>query len=228
MSNRPMKKGDRKQLQKRIDEKMARRKKTMIDPLPPYIYIVAEGTVTEVRYLEGFADMINRRFRAYSSRRRVVIRGFGRSCLRLLEEAVATVGTACPNAEEIWLVYDKDDFPADDFDNTQFSAQSYNDHRRIRVAWSNECVELWFLLHFQDLIVNIGREGYLGLLERHCDYGKTDADIFKKMLGGIRDAVSRAERLYARYEPDTPPSAMCPAARMHELVRILMKYADLT
>lgn len=80
MSNRPMKKGDRKQLQKRIDEKMARRKKTMIDPLPPYIYIAAEGTVTEVRYLEGFADMINRRFRSYSSRRRVVIRGFGRGC----------------------------------------------------------------------------------------------------------------------------------------------------
>ena len=41
------------------------------------------------------------------------------------------------------LVYDKDDFPYDDFDNTQFSAEGRSD-REIKAAWSNESIELWF------------------------------------------------------------------------------------
>lgn len=50
--------------------------------------------------------------------------------------------------EDVWLMYDKDDFPLDDFDNTQYSALSRKDIRKYKVAWSNECIELWFVLHF--------------------------------------------------------------------------------
>ncbi|WP_304969408.1 RloB family protein, partial [Romboutsia ilealis] len=46
-------------------------------------------------------------------------------------------------------MYDKDDFPLDNFDNTQYSAEKRKEIRKYRVAWSNECIELWFVLHFQ-------------------------------------------------------------------------------
>ena len=32
-----------------------------------------------------------------------------------------------PQAEIVWLMYDKDDFPLNDFDNTQYSALSRKD-----------------------------------------------------------------------------------------------------
>lgn len=61
-----------------------------------------------------------------------------------------------PQARVVWLMYDKDDFPLDNFDNTQHSAEGKIDSRQYKVAWSNESLELWFVLHFQDLTANVG------------------------------------------------------------------------
>ena len=79
----------------------------------------------------------------------------------------------------------------------------------FRVAWSNESIELWFLLHFQDYVSNNGRRQYIEKLETLMDYSKT-----------------RAEKLYAEAleRGITSPSAMVPATRMHELVEELEKY----
>ena len=53
--------------------------------------------------------------------------------------------------KKFWLVYDKDDFPLDNFDNTQFEAEAKKDVE-MAVAWSNESIELWFLLHLFEKI----------------------------------------------------------------------------
>ena len=49
MSNKPEKKGDVRQRLRKADAKMKKRKKAVIGTLPPFMYIVTEGTVTEVR-----------------------------------------------------------------------------------------------------------------------------------------------------------------------------------
>ena len=54
MSNKPEKKGDVRQRLRKADAKMKKRKKAVIGTLPPFMYIVTEGTVTEVTYIEGF------------------------------------------------------------------------------------------------------------------------------------------------------------------------------
>ena len=41
------------------------------------------------------------------------------------------------------------------------------------MAWSNECIELWFVLHFQELAVNNGREQYQRILKQKYGYEKT-------------------------------------------------------
>lgn len=64
-------------------------------------------------------------------------------------------------------MYDKDDFPLDNFDNTQYSAEGRNVERVYKVARSNECIELWFILHFQDLNSNVGRERYNEILNNY-------------------------------------------------------------
>ena len=220
MSNKPMKAGDRKQQQEKLRKKMEKKSKESHMILPPFTYIATEGTITEVNYLEGFVKEINKKYGKFSRHRRVVLEGYGRSCLSLLEDADRQIKRFYPNTQVVWLVYDKDDFPRDDFDNTQHSAESRKD-RCFKVAWSNESVELWFLLHFQDLRINIGRVKYIEKLKDCCDYSKNSPDLFKMLADKTSAAVDRSRKLMESYDPALPPSAKCPGTLMQNLIEEL-------
>lgn len=128
-----------------------------------------------------------------------------------------------PQAAVVWLVYDKDDFPLDYFDNTEYSALERQDIRQYKTAWSNECIELWFLLHFQELSVNIGRDEYLHLLKKHCGYTKNMENIYELLKDKTGEAIFRAKRQYESYG-DVAPSKRCPATKVYQLVEELRKY----
>ena len=224
MSNKPMKAGDRKQ-QEKLRMKMERKKKKEISLLPPFMYIATEGTITETTYLDSIVESINKKYGMFSRHDRVVLEGYGQSCLKLLDEAESKVSKKYQNTDVVWLVYDKDDFPKDDFDNTQFSAEKKKD-RKYKVAWSNECIELWFLLHFQDVQVNIGRTEYLKRLEKYCSYSKTDEDLYSKFKDKTDIAIKRAQKLYDSFPVGFVPSSMCPATRFHELIIELRSYLE--
>lgn len=224
MSNKPMKAGDRKQ-QEKLRMKMERKKKKEISLLPPFMYIATVGTITETTYLDSIVESINKKYGMFSRHDRVVLEGYGQSCLKLLDEAESKVSKKYQNTDVVWLVYDKDDFPKDDFDNTQFSAEKKKD-RKYKVAWSNECIELWFLLHFQDVQVNIGRAEYLKRLEKYCSYSKTDEDLYSKFKDKTDIAIKRAQKLYDSFPVGSAPSLMCPATRFHELIIELRSYLE--
>ena len=51
---------------------------------------------------------------------------------------------------QIWCVYDKDDFPTHDFNEVALHAEQLNQQNpdiQYHAAWSNECIEIWFILH---------------------------------------------------------------------------------
>lgn len=150
MSNRPLKVSDQKKL-----NKIAAKKKKQIEflyQLPPYMFIISEGTKTEPNYIKGIVDKINQKYNKYTSGTpRILVHGTGRNTIGLLEYARKAVEEQLPEAESVWLMYDKDDFPADNFDNTCYSAEQKIDKREYHAIWSNECIELWFLLHFQEM-----------------------------------------------------------------------------
>ena len=59
------------------------------------------------------------------------------------------------------IVYDTDDFPADHIDSVlQFCDADSNDETTFHAVWSNQCIELWFLLHFSYMQSDIHREEY--------------------------------------------------------------------
>ena len=179
MSLKPKKHSENKKEQSRLQEKMKKRQKQMEIPLlPPYTYIISEGTKTEPYYIGTIAERVNEKYREYSTGKRIIVEGTGRNTKSLLEYARNTVDKNFPQAEEVWLMYDKDDFPEDNFDNTQHSAEDRMDKRKYRVAWSNECIELWFLLHFQEVTSNIGRDKYIERLKLYTDYEKNKKDIY--------------------------------------------------
>ena len=209
--------------QKIINEKMQRRKKELLDDLPLFTYIICEGVKTEPNYISGFANAINIKYRDMSSGQRVIVKGTGRNTKSLLRYARKQVNDEFPQAAVVWLMYYKDDFPYDDFDNTQFSAETRKDSRQYKVAWSNLCIELWFVLHFQELVANIGRDQYRQILKQYFNYEKNQADIYDVLKDNLADAIKRAKRLYASYG-ELPPSQRCPATRVFEMVEALQQY----
>lgn len=48
--------------------------------------------------------------------------------------------------DQIWVVFDKDDFPSDDFNQAVFMAERLG----FGVAYSNQAFEYWLILHFED------------------------------------------------------------------------------
>lgn len=223
MSLKPLKVGDQKKNQERINAKMHKKEKEILDDLPPYMYIVSEGTKTEPNYIKGFANAINSKYYEFSSGPRIFVRGTGRNTKGLLRFARTQVEKEFPQAEVVWLMYDKDDFPLDNFDNTQYSAEKRKESRQYRVAWSNECIELWFVLHFQELVVNNGREQYQQILKQKCGYEKTLENLYDLLKDKTDVAIQRAKRQYESYN-DEAPSKRCPATRVYELVDELRKY----
>lgn len=223
MSLKPKKFSEMKRNQEELNFKMQKKQKTLLDELPPYMYIVSEGTKTEPNYIKGMAKAINAKYFDLSSEKRIEVHGTGRNTKSLLEYARKRVDKKFPRAEVVWLMYDKDDFPFDDFDNTQYSALDRKDSRKYNVAWSNECIELWFLLHYQDLVVNVGRKKYQELLEEYCNYEKNMENIYEILKDRTDVAIARAKRQYEEYG-DLAPSKMCPATRVYLLVEELRKY----
>ena len=124
-------------------------------------------------------------------------------------------------------MYDKDDFPLDNFDNTQFEAEGRT-KPEMAVAWSNESIELWFLLHFQDYLSDNGREQYIEKLNEYFDYSKTRDDLYDVIMekGSLENAKRRARKMYQEFldAGESSMSAMVPATRMFELVEELEGY----
>lgn len=75
--------------------------------------IVCEGTETEPRYFEGMKQALGS---ANGRKLSVIVRGSGKHTLGLLEYAEDCCRRAPETFDHVWLVYDKDCFPAEEFD----------------------------------------------------------------------------------------------------------------
>lgn len=102
----------------------------------PLILIVCEGKNTEKSYFD--------QFRLTSAQ--LVTLGQGYNTISLVNETIRLSKLPCTNYEQIWCVFDKDDFLANDFN----SAISIAEGKGFKVAYSNQAFEYWLLLHFED------------------------------------------------------------------------------
>jgi len=228
MSKKPLKRGD----QKVLEEKMARKHRSTasISPLPPRSIIFCEGTKTEPNYLREIVVLINKKYRDYARRNRIELKdnidvvGTGRSTRSLLEYAVSNVTTDTVDA---WLVYDHDDFPAEQFNETPEMADAVSNKSRVnyKVAWSNECFELWLLLHFIKLEANISRKEYVKKLKTYIpDYQKSTSDIYSRLKDKVDVAITNAKEIEKSYDKGTTPSKMAPCTIVYKLVEELLSY----
>lgn len=100
----------------------------------PTILIVCEGENTEPSYFK--------QFRLSSATIRPV--GEGYNTISLVNRAIQIANQG--SYEQVWCVFDKDDFPDVDFNNAISIAEANN----FGVAYSNQAFEYWIILHFDD------------------------------------------------------------------------------
>jgi hypothetical protein len=176
------------------------------------ILIVCEGEKTEPNYFRAFGVTNH-------------IYGDGLETIRVVE-AAEEINEAKGPFDQIWCVFDRDSFPAHNFDNAIHKVQ-----RRagdgFHVAYTNEAFELWYLLHFEYQDAALNRSSYKERLSRHLsrEYRKRDPDVYLllQQLGNESVATRHAQRLRDHHGSATPCSTHNPETTVDLLVIELRK-----
>ncbi len=222
MSLKPPKKSD---LEK---DWMKRRLDREIQIQPEYHLIVTEGTKTEPQYFRAIKDTINQK---YHGRIQLDIYGEGDNTVGLFEKAKRrAVGNPAVTYKHVWVVYDTDDFPSDRINKTAEMCQaSSGDDTIYHAVWSNQCIELWYLLHFSYFHSDVSRSGYWPKLSEWVgsigagSYEKNRADMFDILRPYMDVAIANARKL-ERQNVGKPPANAAPGTKVYELIEKLLPY----
>lgn len=208
---------------------MQTRRDRQIQILPEYHLIVSEGEKTEPNYFEGLRKEINR---IGKGRIKIRIEGEGDNTLYLLERAQAYVLRDKNPIRHVWLVYDLDSFPSDNFDNTYHKCIALSQPPSLvsyHALWSNQCIELWFLLHFAYHQEDIHRAGYKPILDKYLNklhsgkYRKNRDDIYDILRPLRITAMNNAKRLKTLHNVPIP-SKNAPGTSVYEIFDFFAAY----
>jgi hypothetical protein len=171
--------------------------------------IVCEGEKTEPNY-----------FRSFRVPKNVIdVHGVGETPSRLVQSAIELKNQ--DEYDQIWCVFDRDDWSIADFNNAIKSAKKEG----FGVAYSNEAFELWYLLHFEFLSTGIPRSDYILKLTSLLGhkYKKNSETIYDELLEKQSTAIKNAENLVKEYIPHVP-SRDNPSTAVHLLIKELNKF----
>jgi len=175
------------------------------------ILIVCEGEQTEPNYFKSFL----------TTGVKIKIIGKGKNTLTLVEDAVSEWKSCAEEGiffEKLWCVFDKDDFPPEHYNhafktvkteekklNEQYSKKT-DRNISIKIAYSNQAFELWYLLHYDYHTSGIHRRRYGSMLTTRLKkkYKKNDLNIYDDLLilsektknrQGQKFAIKNAQKL---------------------------------
>ncbi|HBC42890.1 MAG TPA: abortive phage infection protein [Pseudanabaena sp.] len=174
--------------------------------------IVCEGEKTEPKYFEGFPvpkDVVD-------------IRGLGQNPSKLVKSTKKIIEQQEEGYyDQVWCVFDRDDWTTEDFNNAIANSKI----QEIKVAYSNEAFELWYVLHFEFLNSGIPRSDYIKKLDNLLGhkYKKNSEDIYDELIDKQSIAMKNAKNLLKQYNPQTPVKDN-PSTTVHLLVQELNKF----
>ena len=194
---------------------------------PEYHLIVTEGTDTEPAYFGAIKEIINKR---YPEKIHLDVSGEGDNTISLFGRAKLLAGNNSNIYKHVWIVYDTDDFPSDHIDRVlQLCVENSTEETTFHAIWSNQCIELWFLLHFSFMQSDIHRTEYWPKLTEHLkqigvgEYMKNRKDMYQILYPYMDYAIGNAKRLNALNEGKLPSKA-APGTKVYELIEILKPY----
>ena len=221
MSLKPLKKSD-------LDKSWMKARRDKPKKIQPeYHLIITEGTETEPTYFEAMKEIINS---TYSDRIQLGVHGAEDNTLSLFKKAKNMAASSANGYKHVWVVYDTDDFPADHINKTsELCLTESTDETTYHAIWSNQCIELWFLLHFSFMQADLHRTAYWPKLTEilidlgYGEYGKNRNDMYQILLPYMDAAIANAKKL-DRINEGKLPSASAPGTKIYELIEKLKPY----
>lgn len=199
---------------------------------PPRFLIVSEGTKTEPNYFKGLKNQLNIKNNDRLVYKNVLpiieVEGKGYNTLSLVDAVLEIVKKSAIEYEKVFCVFDRDSFPKDDFNNAILKCYK----RNIVPLYSNECFELWILLHFNTIDAALGRKDIYKKLDDIFKINRIDSNGYLKSnenlyeildkFGDQDKAILQARKLdciksqdYANHNPVT---------KVYELIEELNEY----
>jgi hypothetical protein len=184
--------------------------------------IVCEGTKTEPTYFEAIQKLLPPNVAT------IEIYGEGANTLSLVDlarEKRESRKDGDYSFDQVWVVFDRDSFPPDNFDNAIKSTNAEG----MRCAWSNEAFELWYILHFEYRNSAMARQEYQKKLQEFLGepYKKNAVDMYEKLakFGDQKRAIGWARKLFEDFDGRRiPPSRSNPCTTVYLLVEELNKF----
>ncbi|MBI2283278.1 MAG: RloB domain-containing protein [Bacteroidetes bacterium] len=192
----------------------------------PTILIVCEGKNTEPSYFG--------QFKLTSATIKAI--GNGYNTITLVNQAIDINQKG--SYDQVWCVFDKDQFPANDFNNAIAIAAANN----FGVAYSNQAFEYWLILHFVDHQGGgMNRDEYNKKINEYInplgvnydgEGSKTITEDFFELLIGFDEknnrprnelAIIRAKRNY-NLLPHASPATEESSTTVFRLVEEIMKF----
>lgn len=218
---------------KRREERKQRKSEYKTPKANSYL-IVTEGKRTEPFYFKGIQKLIEEKLGGTVDVVEIPsidIYGEGCSTGKLIEVTEELVRSANVFYQNIWVVFDKDDFL--DFDE----AIKLGKEKGYKIAWSNQSFEYWLYLHFAYSDSALHRHDWNEKLDKKFveynlgegKYKKNYEDIYGMLdsFGGVEAAIKNAKRRMADYDEDNvEPSKYDPGTKVYKLVEELRSYLN--
>ena len=188
-----------------------------------YYLIVCEGERTEPLYFNYFQRKLPKGFLDT-----IEITGEGDNTVNIVRKALSLKekrekDILLPNYNEVWAIYDKDDFPDERYHEAISLCEEFN----INSGHSNQSFELWYVLHFQFLQSALHRSDYIKILTKILGfkYEKNDSKIVDiiNTKGNVKQAIKWAIEL-DKLHVDSSASNSCPSTKVYKLVESLLEY----
>lgn len=200
--------------ERRAEHKSLRRRPPSRDPRP-VVLIVCEAEKTEPEYLHAL-----RRAHGLGKPQVRIVPGrqgglsLGGTVRYAKEERQRELQRGL-NFDSVWCVFDDDGRP-----NAGDALRRARDGG-IRIAYSNPCFELWYVLHFEDHARSVDSRVVIHRLrELIPHYSKSECPE-KALESGRFDAIRRAKELREYHRRNGNPETHNPSTTVDELVHFL-------
>lgn len=179
--------------------------------------IVCEGMRTEPDYFKAF--------RVTTATVKAI--GQAMNTISLVNKAISIRDTEHKKKhcyDQCWVVFDKDDFPAKDFNQAIALARKNG----FNVAYSNQAFEYWFLLHFNLYRGPLHRQNYADMLSKltGIQYSKNEgfgAVMYNRLYHMQSQAIRNATVVLDEISHGNPAIEES-STTVHLLVEELNKY----
>ena len=181
------------------------------------LLVFVEGLRTEELYLTYWR-------RQYRDRVRVEMDPYRGGPLQLIERAVEAQRTEARGArkghgrahDQIWCVFDRDEHP------NFAKAIALADRHGLNLAISNPCLELWFILHFEDRTAYLEGQAAQHRVEEHLGCSKVLSESALSTLAErYNEARRRAVKLDEKHVGDGSPPGTNPSSGVWHLIDLI-------